>query len=244
MIFFTAPFIYFLFLASCIFWSIPSIRLRRLFLILTGAFALGWVQPVFTSFLFLVTGTIHAAMQFQRRGSKLSIFWMLILGLTLVLIMLKYGMVQFGDFFVHENNFSKIYLVPLGLSYIIFRLISYVIDCHRGEVVQQNFENLICYVFFVPIFTAGPIERYKTFYDNQKHQFDPALYSDGLLRLSLGLFKKIVLVNFFLQRIVFSDQSPLLNSNQDFSGVIIICFLIGARMPALTLCLCRHCDWF
>ena len=48
-------------------------------------------------------------------------------------------------------------VVPLGISYLTFKLIHYAVEVARGKITDRSLQRLFCYIFLYPIFTAGPI---------------------------------------------------------------------------------------
>lgn len=88
-------------------------------------------------------------------------------------------------------------VLPIGISFYTFQLISYVVDVYREEVpAQQSFWKVLLYssLFFQCI--AGPIVRYETIQDeidNRKVSRNDVYY--GVRRFCIGLAKKALLAN-------------------------------------------------
>lgn len=58
---------------------------------------------------------------------------------------------------------SKI-LIPIGVSFFIFKLISYIIEIHREHIEPcNNFIDFATYVAFFPTIMSGPIDRPNSF---------------------------------------------------------------------------------
>ena len=88
-------------------------------------------------------------------------------------------------------------LLPVGISFFTFQIISYVIDCHWEKVqVQHNFFNLLMYISLFPQLIAGPIVRYETI-EREVSERKTTLsdFSDGLTRFIVGLAKKAIIAN-------------------------------------------------
>ena len=78
-------------------------------------------------------------------------------------------------------------LVPLGASYFTFKLIHYVVECDRKHLKPHKFSEFLAYMFFLPMFMAGPIERFDEFQKNRSEKFDLAfLYKGGARRPCTG----------------------------------------------------------
>ena len=51
-------------------------------------------------------------------------------------------------------------VLPIGISFFIFQIMSYVIDVYRKQVpVQKNIFRLALYIMMFPQLIAGPIVR-------------------------------------------------------------------------------------
>jgi D-alanyl-lipoteichoic acid acyltransferase DltB (MBOAT superfamily) len=101
-------------------------------------------------------------------------------------------------FAVHAPTLSI--LLPVGISFWIFRLLSYVIDIGRGRSpAERDFVSFAAYVTFFPCVLSGPIDRPCQFLPQLKtpRVFDYALAMDGLRQFFWGLFKKIAVADVF-----------------------------------------------
>src|SRR5690606_9813666 len=50
-------------------------------------------------------------------------------------------------------------LLPVGISFYTFQLISYLVDVYRGMTTERHLGIFAVYVTFFPKVVAGPIER-------------------------------------------------------------------------------------
>lgn len=94
---------------------------------------------------------------------------------------------------------GKSIILPLGISFFTFHLISYVVDIHRGVArAQRSPINFGLYICFFPQLIAGPIIRY---HDVEAQLTDrdanSSRFASGVERFSLGLAKKVLLANPF-----------------------------------------------
>jgi alginate O-acetyltransferase complex protein AlgI len=92
------------------------------------------------------------------------------------------------------------WLLPLGISYYVFRMISYVIDSYRGIIKSAPLHEFALYTFFFPIFVAGPIQRFGPFQKEIPNTLTakPEYIAVGSWRVLLGAFKKVVIVDAIL----------------------------------------------
>ena len=88
-------------------------------------------------------------------------------------------------------------VLPLGLSYCLFRLIHYVVEVKRGTQEPVPLHRLGLYVLWFPTLRAGPIERLPRF----TPQVRPAAaeINGGLLRTVSGVLKKTLVADFLLR---------------------------------------------
>ena len=56
-----------------------------------------------------------------------------------------------------------VFLLPLGTSYCLFRLVHVAVESHKGRVGPSTWTELTLYVLFFPTLRAGPIERLNNF---------------------------------------------------------------------------------
>lgn len=125
--------------------------------------------------------------------------------ITVAIHLLLLCIFKYTDFLIENINaifnakFSLLNLVlPIGISFYTFQILSYVIDVYNGKVkVQKNFLKLATYVMLFPQLIAGPIVRYETVedeLDNRKCDFEK--FSYGVRRFTIGLAKKVLIANF------------------------------------------------
>jgi len=89
-------------------------------------------------------------------------------------------------------------IIPLGISYYTFRIISYLADTYQQKYVpEKDFVAYAVYVSFFPHIISGPIERYDRFKTSVSDglTFQSALAQKGFHRILLGLFMKAVIAN-------------------------------------------------
>ncbi len=86
---------------------------------------------------------------------------------------------------------------PLGLSYILFQTISYLVDVYKGRIEsEKSIINFSLYIMLFPKILVGPITRYKTvatsFPDPDPTNEDVA---NGIRRFIQGFAKKILIAD-------------------------------------------------
>ncbi len=87
--------------------------------------------------------------------------------------------------------------LPIGISFYVFQIISYMVDVRRGTVeVQRNPFKFMLYVSLFPQLIAGPIVRYATIaqdIENRTADFDNIVA--GFRRFTIGLAKKVLIAD-------------------------------------------------
>ena len=146
---------------------------------------------------------------------------------VLMLFVYKY-LNLFSGFILGKEHATNI-ILPIGISFYTFQVISYIVDVYRGDV--RYCDNIIDFALFAMLFAqliAGPIVRYKTIERELKSRvviFDKYVY--GIQRFMIGFAKKIVFAN-ALGRV--SDLA-FASLNQHhlgklFTTLVVICYSI------------------
>lgn len=127
---------------------------------------------------------------------------LLILCVTILLLVL--GIFKYAGFLLENirlfTGFPKVVpdiVLPLGISFYTFQLISYVADVYRKEVpAQRSFWMLLLYASLFHQCVAGPIVRYGDVMDElRERRVTVSQTSRGISRFTVGLAKKAILAN-------------------------------------------------
>lgn len=108
--------------------------------------------------------------------------------------------------------------LPVGISFLTFHGLSYLVDIYRGDApAKGGFLEAILYLSFFPKLIAGPIVRYQDFVGQVKSRAvtreDLAF---GIQRIVVGLAKKTILAGTLALTV---DQVFQIPSNQLTSGI-------------------------
>lgn len=147
------------------------------------------IQVLFAYFMTLI---------FDKNKSKSLLIFSISFHLFLLCIF-KYFNFLIGNInAILNSNISFIDIVlPIGISFYTFQIISYEIDVYKGNVpAEKNLLNFATYVFLFPQLIAGPIVRYsdvKEELSNRRHSFDG--FGEGVNRFIIGLSKKVIIAN-------------------------------------------------
>lgn len=90
-------------------------------------------------------------------------------------------------------------VLPLGISFFTFQVLSYTIDVYRGTVhASKSFLNFATYVTLFPHLIAGPIVRYAHIESQLLVKKSSIIrFAQGAERFIIGLAKKMIIANNF-----------------------------------------------
>src|SRR5215469_8429959 len=139
----------------------------------------------------------------KHESSRRTSYAVLALGIAFNVVFL--GFFKYTDFIFSTVNdvFStnlvlRHIILPLGISFITFQKIAFLVDVQAGRVRSFIFQDYCTFVLFFPQLIAGPIVHYREMMP-QFHavscRFDKENVAVGLTLLVLGLFKKVVLAD-------------------------------------------------
>ncbi len=89
-------------------------------------------------------------------------------------------------------------LLPIGLSFLCFQAISYVVDVYRGKAsAEYSYLEHLLYLLFFPRVVSGPIVRASALLERFKDgpSLTPEAGGRALYRIAVGLVKKLVIAD-------------------------------------------------
>lgn len=204
MVFSSIPFLYY-FLPACIavyFLAPRCLKNAVLLLFSLGFYA--WGEPRFIVFMLvaIAQGYVFGLLIEKFRERKTLAKRLMIISVLISAGLLIYC--KYTDFFIENFNaltglslpLLKIVL-PIGISFYTFQILSYTVDVYRGNVAaQRNPISLGAYVAMFPQLIAGPIVRYSDIekqLNNRTHSVEKIAL--GTRRFIIGLAKKVLIAN-------------------------------------------------
>lgn len=201
------PYALFVFLVFIIYWFLAPASLRPVVLLAASFSLLLYLFPAHTLLILAVSSAVYPAGEFIAAGKstgKKTVFTLTVLGILGMLAYYKY-LPLIAQTFNQINQWPgrsvRLELpeqaIPIGISFFTFRFIHYLVEVKRGNIHSRSYFRFLLYTFFFPIMTAGPIERYDRF-ESQREKirgFGWENVAEGLPRIILGLFKKIVIAD-------------------------------------------------
>ena len=131
---------------------------------------------------------------------------LLVLGITVDLLLLGYF--KYRNFFIENvnevagTNFRlHEVLLPLGISFITFQTIAFLVDCYKNKTSERNLLDYALFVSFFPQLIAGPIVHHGEMLPQFKNEQNKRINYENLLRgiliFMLGVVKKVVIADTF-----------------------------------------------
>lgn len=164
-----------------------------------------WLLVVATLFTYVVGwGIARLLQQHKERAASLLITFGVSMEVGLLIVF------KYLDFFAGEAvelcrtlgfnlSWTALHLVlPVGLSFYTFKLISYLVEIHREHIpAERDLITFAAYVAFFPTILAGPIDRPQTFLPqlHQARKFSWANLLDGSRMMLWGLCMKVCLAD-------------------------------------------------
>ena len=244
MVFNSLPFVLFFVVVFFIYWILlkKSTKAQNIFLLLASYFFYGYADWRMLPLLVVATTVFFFLGQWIGRAeSKKRASWLTTLGVVLGVGLLLYF--KYLDFFIvsfshlfermglHTNWHTFNIIMPLGISFFTFKLISYVIEIHRGKMEPtSNIVDFATYIAFFPCILSGPIDRPQFIGQLQKkREFDYDYAVDGMRQILWGLFKKIVVAD---NCAVFVDKVFSTYSEQSGSSLLLAAVFCTIQMYA------------
>jgi len=148
--------------------------------------------------------------------------------------------------------FSPSWELPLGISFITFTIISYIVDIRRGVLIPRKaFRQVALFAAFFPHLVAGPILRGRELLPQlERIQITKGMVAFGSLLFAVGTIKKVVLADGIAPWVntIYASDIPISLGQSllaiygftaqiylDFSGytdmAIGIAVIVGVRLP-------------
>ena len=203
MVFSSLIFLFVFLVSNLIIYLLIDKKYKNKVLLIFSLIFYAWGGP---KYLILLVGETFAswffALKIQHSKNKRS-RKLYMLGECIVLLGLL-GYFKYAVFFM--ENFQALFgvpdvipniVLPIGISFYTFQLLSYVVDVYRREIhAQPVFWKLLLYSSLFHQCIAGPIVRYETVADEIDNRTvnQTDIYM-GVRRFCIGLAKKSILAN-------------------------------------------------
>jgi alginate O-acetyltransferase complex protein AlgI len=209
MLFDTPVYLFFLTFVVITYWRL-SWKRQNTFLLICSYFFYGWWD---WRFLLLMIFSTCADYALSRRiaDSQNALLRKHLLTLSLILNFAFLGFFKYFNFFtdsfasllvtlgVHNVPRGLIQVVlPPGISFYTFQEVAYMVDVYYRKI--EPAESLSGYALFISLFPhliAGPIQRPSHLLPQvqRPRTYSPEAFFDGLMLISMGLFRKCVIAD-------------------------------------------------
>lgn len=234
MLFSTLTFLFiFMPIVFAVYYLINNRTYRNIILLVFSLIFYGWAEPKLISLMLflLIVNYLLTILMDKFEGKKRTFLLISIIAIDIgTLFYYKYF-----NFFLHNLNrlfgteFVSNVVLPIGISFYLFQVMSYVIDVYKREVeVQRSFLLLSTYISLFPQLVAGPIVRYSTIEEqlkNRKETWDN--FYNGFRRFVIGLGKKVIIANnvAIIADLAFIN-TPLNKMNFTLAWIGAICYTL------------------
>lgn len=220
---------YFLPIVLAIYYAVPN-KLKNIVLLIASLAFYAYGEPKYVAIMILsIVATYIFGILMEKYEKHKKTFLILSICVSIgLLIYFKYinFIIQNINLWL-SNKIDFIYVVlPIGISFYTFQLISYIIDVYRGQAkVQKNVLKLAMYISLFPQLIAGPIVRYTTIEEQiEKREYTFEKFANGVRRFIIGLGKKVLIAN------VLGELNSLFLSSNDTSVLFYWLYAISGML--------------
>jgi len=208
MVFTSFDFLIFLSLLFPVYFLFPQ-RFRWVLLLAASGYFYSYLRLSYLVYLIVPTLVIYGIavkLEAMKPGpwKKLLLFAGVISGLA-CLLLFKYAdfigrsVYAAGGIFGGGGKYEPFnFILPIGISFYSFKLVSYIIDVYHERLnAERHIGYFTLYVSFFPQLLAGPIDRAVHFIPQlkKKIRFDYDRVVSGLRLTAWGFFKKLVIAD-------------------------------------------------
>lgn len=206
MLFTTNIFLFFFFpfciLGYFILNYFKKIKLSNLYLVLASLFFYAWAAIniafhfiIFIIYVYLASHLLENSENDRQRKTRLISILILLVGIL--------AYIKYFNFFILNLNFifnlklaPRNIIVPLGISFIIFESISYILDVYWKKAKATTLLDVALFLSFFPKVISGPIVLWRDF-SSQINDRDVSLdlFYNGVERIMLGFTKKVIIAD-------------------------------------------------
>ena len=199
MVFASITFLYYFLPVFLILYFVVPKKYKNLVLLLFSLIFYFYGEPKYILLMLIeVLFAYFMTLSLEKNKSKSLLIVVVSFHLLLLCIFKYFNFIISNINSIFSSNISLLNIVlPIGISFYTFQIISYEVDVYRGKVkASKNLIEFMTYVFLFPQLIAGPIVRYESVnkeLKSRKVTFDD--FSSGVNRFVIGLFKKVVIAN-------------------------------------------------
>lgn len=216
-----------------VYYILPS-KYKNHWTLLSSLLFFYWGAPIFIALIIFSCALDYFLASLYIKHQFKPFYYLAIVSNVAVLIYFKYSnffIENLNEIFIINIKWTKV-ILPLGVSFLIFHKISYIVDVKRSKgELQPTFQNYLLYVILFPQLIAGPILRFKQVsaqITNRISSINSINIYLGLKRFVIGLSKKVLIANVLGEVVdkVFELPSNELSSIAAILGLLAYAFQI------------------
>lgn len=226
----------------CIFFPVVFVvsrllgkKLQNIFLLVASLLFYAWGEPLYILLLISSIAINYFYGLIIDKSEKISTrkIWLTICIVTNILIL---GYFKYFNFFsesintIFSSNIIQVrqIVLPLGISFYTFQILSYVIDVYRKDAkVQKNPIDLALYVSFFPELISGPIIKYRDINSQIKdRKINSSKTAYGIKRFIYGLGKKIIISNTLAACVDDILKNPVNELGTSLAWIVVIMYTL------------------
>lgn len=207
---------------------IKSASLKRTILLLASYYFYAYWDYRFAFLMFLMTACNYfVGIQIEKsQNQKYKNKWLIV---SIIFNLGVLGFFKYFNFFIDSANvlLNPLHIqlpllsiiLPIGISFITFEVMSYTIDIYKGvNKSPKSFWDFALLVSFFPHLVAGPILKPKQFFPEIRKEIviTRENISYGVQIFLLGLVRKVFIAD---RLALFVD--PVFKNSQDYSGTTL-----------------------
>lgn len=232
--------LYFLPVVLVLYFLSPG-RWKNVVALLASCFFYMWGAPQFFYFIFfslIVDFYVVKLIHYSEGKTRKYLLWSLIVFDVGILLVAKYL-----NFFVENlNGLAAVFgsegikmaaiALPIGISFVTFQKLSYVVDCYQRKVKPlDSLWDYALYILLFPQLIAGPIVRFNEIADQLQDRAANDTVDDklgGLIRFIIGLSKKVLIANILGAVVddIFAQAPADISTSMAWIGIVAYSFQI------------------
>lgn len=211
-------------------------KIQNVWMLLASYVFYGWAEWRMIGLLLLSTMVFYCLPMLKNKRLSMILSVLLGVGMLVYFKYMNFFIEQFAALFnaigIHTNFSSLNVVMPIGISFFTFRLMSYVIEIQRENIEpERDFVSFATYVAFFPTIMSGPIDRPNTFMPQlaKARSFDVGDFAEGCKRVLWGLFLKFCIAD---QLAPYTDS--VLNNyyHHNATSILLACIMYSFQLYA------------
>jgi alginate O-acetyltransferase complex protein AlgI len=207
------------------FWVFKNIKARNILLLIFSLFFYYKISGLFIILLIVVATSDFligkAMVKAKDDRSKKWFLWLSVIIDVGILLTFKYTNFLLNSIFGIFDEPPPLLLdlvMPLGISFFIFKTLSYTFDLYREviEKPEKSYWNYLLYVSFFPNILAGPISKARDLLPQfaSQREITREFIGKGFFLILVGAFKKVFIADMLAMNFV----DRIFDSPEFFSG--------------------------